>query len=172
MMTKFSQNTYPIIVIEDYNLGGTVIYSSILQKVLNYKSAKRRVVVSTKLNEINKEILNQELVHNIKTCEEERIYQDNVKYSELYNTMTNFYLLFDTYKDINEPLKKYNHSDRKPTDIIVFTDGYSFSVTSSFIKDLQETGNAIIVGYNGIPSEKRKKEKFNASQSPTISKKF
>ena len=71
--------------------------------------------------------------------------------------MTNFYLLSDTYKNISEPLKNYNHSDRKPTDIIVFTDGFSYSATSIFIKDLQETGNAIIVGYNGIPSEKKRK---------------
>ena len=41
MMKKFSQNTFPIIVIEDYNLGGYVIYSSILQTVLNYKTAKK-----------------------------------------------------------------------------------------------------------------------------------
>ena len=41
MMKKFSQNTFPIIVIEDYNLGGYVIYSSILQTVLNYKSPKK-----------------------------------------------------------------------------------------------------------------------------------
>ena len=60
-MKKFSQNTFPIIVIEDYNLRGYVIYSSILQTVLNYKSAKKRVIVSTKLNEINKEIFKSKI---------------------------------------------------------------------------------------------------------------
>ena len=167
MMEKFSQNTFPIIVIESYNGGGNFVYSSILQKVLNYKSAKKRVIVSTKFNNKNEEILNNVIVYNKDTCKEERIYKDKVFFKESYNIITNFYLMFNTYKRIDEPLKKYNHSDRKPTDIIVFTDGYSFSVTSSFIKDLQETGNAIIVGYNGIPSERRKKEKFNGSQSPT-----
>ena len=167
MMEKFSQNTFPIIVIENYNGRGNFVYSSILQKVLNYKSAKKRVIVSTKFNNKNEEILNNVIVYNKDTCKEERIYKDKVFFKESYNIITNFYLMFNTYKRIDEPLKKYNHTDRKPTDIIVFTDSYSFSVTSSFIKDLQETGNAIIVGYNGIPSERRKKEKFNGSQSPT-----
>ena len=98
-------------------------------------------------------------------------YEDKVSFIEnIHNIIINFYLLFNTYEWVDEPLKKYKHSDRKPTDIIVFTDGYSFSATSIFIKDLQETGNAIIVGYYGIPRERRKKEKFNASQSPTTSK--
>ena len=168
MMEKFSQNTFPIIVIENYNGGGKTVYSLVLQKVLNYKSAKNRVVVSTKFNTKNEEILNNQIVYNIDTCKKERVYEDKVSFKEFDNTIiTNFYLWFNTYKDINEPLKKYNHSHRKPTDIIVFTDGYSFSATSIFIKDLQETGNAIIVGYNGIPSERRKKEKFDASQSPS-----
>ena len=35
---------------------------------------------------------------------------------------------------------------RKANEIVVFTDGYSYSTTSLFIKNLQESGNAIIVG--------------------------
>ena len=111
-------------------------------------------------------------VYNIENCDYVKIFSDKKSFNEkLLNEIeynrTNFYLLFDTYSDLDQPLKKYNHTDRKPTDIIVFTDGFSFSTTSFFIKDLQESGNAIIVGYNGIPSEERKKDKFNGSQSPS-----
>ena len=52
---------------------------------------------------------------------------------------------------------------KKPTDILVFTDGYSFSCTSVFIKGLQVHGHAIIVGYNSKPG--LDKSDFDASQS-------
>ena len=53
---------------------------------------------------------------------------------------------------------------KKPTDIIVFTDSFSYSATCIFIKALQDEGGAIIVGYNGNP--KLGNEVFDASQSP------
>ena len=50
---------------------------------------------------------------------------------------------------------------RKPTDIIIFTDGYSYSATSDFIKSTQLLGGAIIVGFSGNPEIKS----FDVSQS-------
>jgi hypothetical protein len=38
---------------------------------------------------------------------------------------------------------------KKPTEIIIFTDSYSYSATSGFIKGFQNTGGAIVVGYYG-----------------------
>lgn len=61
-------------------------------------------------------------------------------------------------------IKKAGKSKR-PTDIIIYTDGFSFSATSMFIKGFQNTGGAIIVGYNGNP--KLSDDLFDASQSPT-----
>ena len=52
---------------------------------------------------------------------------------------------------------------KKPTEVIVFTDGYSFSCTSVFIKGLQVHGAAILVGYNSRPDLVEKK--YDASQS-------
>ena len=108
MMEKSSQNTFPIIVIENYNGGGDAIFPFILQKVLNYKSAKRRDIVSTKLNIKNIEILNNEIVYNKDTCKEERIYEDKVSFRERHNTITNFYLSFNIYSNINKQLKNIN----------------------------------------------------------------
>ena len=51
---------------------------------------------------------------------------------------------------------------KKPQEIIIFTDGYSFSATSDFIKTTYLAGGAIIVGYNGNPNF----EKFDSSQNP------
>ena len=52
---------------------------------------------------------------------------------------------------------------RKPTEIIIFTDGFAYSATSNFIKETQLRGGAIIVGFDGNPNLK----KFDASQSPS-----
>ena len=52
---------------------------------------------------------------------------------------------------------------KKPTEIIIFTDGYSFSCTSTLITGLQTYGAAIIVGYNSRPDLEKKY--FDASQS-------
>ena len=67
---------------------------------------------------------------------------------------------------LREYREKYKNSQnlKKPTDIIIFTDSYSFSSTSGFIKGFQNTGGAIIVGYYGNPKIKGK-DIFDGSQS-------
>ena len=54
---------------------------------------------------------------------------------------------------------------KKPTEILIFTDFFSYSATSFFIKGLQETGAAITVGYFGNP---KNNEITDASQSPSF----
>ena len=53
---------------------------------------------------------------------------------------------------------------KKPTDIIIYTDSFAYSATSSFIKGFQYSGGAIVVGFNGNPF--RGIEEFDGSQSP------
>ena len=65
---------------------------------------------------------------------------DNLIYEDNFNNVI--------FKRTKFLLKDYKNKDRKTTNILIFTDGYSFSANSYFIKDLQESGNAIIVGYN------------------------
>ena len=55
---------------------------------------------------------------------------------------------------------------KRPTDIIIFTDSYSYSATSLFIKSFQNTGGAITVGFFGNPKIEGT-DLFDASQSPT-----
>lgn len=49
--------------------------------------------------------------------------------------------------------KKYLNTGKtkNPTEILIFTDGYSFSCTSVFIKALQVIGGAITVEYYSRP---------------------
>ena len=107
--------------------------------------------MSFRYSEKNLDFLNKEYIINIGNCKREKLMSDNLIYEDNFNNVifkrTKFFYTFNLY----EPqflLKDYKHKDRKPTNILIFTDGYSFSATSYFIKDLQESGNAIIVGYN------------------------
>jgi hypothetical protein len=52
---------------------------------------------------------------------------------------------------------------KKPTEILIFTDGLSFSCTSMFTKSLQVMGGAITVGYHSRPD--LVESKYDASQS-------
>ena len=52
---------------------------------------------------------------------------------------------------------------KKPTEILIFTDGYAFSCGSDFIRGLQVYGYGITVGFNSKPG--LKKSDFDASQS-------
>ena len=54
---------------------------------------------------------------------------------------------------------------RKPTDIIVFTDGFSYSATSLLLKYLQYNGGGITVGYLGNPNKRN--IPFDSSLSPS-----
>ena len=58
-----------------------------------------------------------------------------------------------------------------PSDIIIFTDSYCFSACSELIKPFQNTGGAIIVGFNGNPKI-RGTDEFDGSQSSSSVKEF
>ena len=171
MIAKLSSNKYPIIVIESFNSGGYVELALLLQKVLNYNLVSSRFKITVGANdELNKFIDKNFDAFDIETCERDKlsnskIFEDNFG-NNVTHYRTKFYLGYNTKKLFNQI--ESDTYERKPTDIIIFTDGFSYSATSIFIKDLYESGNAIIVGYNGIPNQKRKKEKFNASQSPSM----
>ena len=54
---------------------------------------------------------------------------------------------------------------KKPTEILIFTDSFTFSAGSMFVKGLQETGAALTIGYLGNP---KSNDIFDASQSPSF----
>ena len=107
--------------------------------------------MSFRYSEKNLDFLNKEYIINIGNCKREKLMSDNLIYEDNFNNVifkrTKFFYTFNLY-ETQFLLKDYKHKDRKTTNILIFTDGYSFSATSYFIKDLQESGNAIIVGYN------------------------
>ena len=172
LMEELSNNEYPIILIQNKNGGGIILFSSVLQKVLNYKSAMVKAIMTYKINDFNKKIISNQISFDIESCSYQSPNSDGKIYTDdfgngIKHNRTQFFSLMNTYLMVDLLIKGKKYRERKPTEIIIFTDGYSFSTTSFFIKDLQESGNGIIVGYNGIPTQKRRNQKFNGSQSPS-----
>ena len=174
MLNNINSNNYPIILIEDFNDGGNIQFSYILQSILNYNlsniKSRESFRVSKKIgiglpdyfNLFDIETCQRLQLNNLIRNKETDIYENNIEHNR-----TKIISVYNTYEHILYYTKNYKKQLRKPTEIIIFTDGYSYSATSYFIKDIQESGNAILIGYNGNPSEEKKNDKFDSSQSPS-----
>ena len=175
---SFDNNNYPIIVIENFNGGGITNLASYFKHYLNlYKEYHIyegfRYNEDTKNNDISKFFI----FKDAKTCK-------YINASDLFKSEP----IIDKYgKDekgndiehkrseitdvsmINElkfnDFRKTVKNIRKPHEIIIFTDGYSFSATSNLIKGVQNDGGAIVVGYFGNPN--LEDSYFDSSQSPS-----
>ena len=172
------QNNYPIFVIEDTNGGGYLFYSEIFTKMVQnlYNQKNYFSIMPTNFTKI----LNEKYYEYdyIGFNNELGYFYDN--YEEYLKTTINENFLDKTYikrtiqreldalntEELKRYLLQFPKRKRKPTEIVVFTDGFSFSATSLFIKSLQKFGGAIIVGYNGDPESEA--IDFDASQSPTF----
>ena len=162
----FYSNNYPIIIIESKNGGGTAQLAMILHQILQIKTVERTYFSFRYSNKTMEYYKNNNLfaTFNLETCTDIKDFRE-------YSLKTDYYYNSDgTYiehKRINalDILNKYRRQAlkefrienkksknvRKPTDIIIFTDSYSYSATSGFIKGFQSTGGAIVVGYFGNP---------------------
>ena len=172
--TSFDKNPYPIIVIENYNGGGYVALADYFNSYLNLNKQSILYGNYRYTNDIKSNIANVFHARKLDNCK-------TVKGNEIFDLgqKEDFYgIIEDGDKLIHKRTKifdvfadKYDFYDfrekakniRKPNEIIVFTDGFSYSATSIFIKELQINGGAIIVGYDGNP----KLKEFDSSQSPS-----
>ena len=169
----FDQNTYPIVVINNFNSGGYLSLSQLFMGILsplipiNLYKGRLRVTEGLKETKEISEYINLNLT-NINTCEKAN-YADLIKgkvkpnYSNTYLTEI-FYINNKTLHNQIEEIRANMKNKRKPTEILVLTDGYSFSSASLYIKYLQKMGGAIIAGFSGNPYSN---EIFDSSQSPS-----
>ena len=174
----FDENNYPIIFITSLNGGGVGNISQFLLETispfstLNIYGAVRKTdaIVDYYLNLTGVE--EEAELYSIDNCELVNLkkFSQNefkVNYGEgVKDILTQQFIMHG--KDFRERVDNFKlnlTNPRKPTDIILFTDGYSFSATSLFLKYLQYYGGGITVGYFGNPKED--KIKFDSSQSPS-----
>jgi hypothetical protein len=174
LLNNMNENDYPIIIIEDFNKGGNIMFSYIIQTLINYKLSNIKSRESFRIsNKLGIALPDNFNIFDLKTCQKIELNTlirnketDNYN-NKITHNRTKIVSIYNTYKHIKDKIKYYKNKKRKPTEIIIFTDGFSYSCTSTFIKYLQNYGSAIIVGYLGNPSNESKNEKFDSSQSPS-----
>ena len=169
-LTIFNKNNYKIIVILNQNPGGYLNSAHYiiegLQPYINMRFyvSLRDSGYLDKYEESN--ILDG--LYDVSTYEE--INYSNLKqklHTETYGSTsieTSDALLLAVNREKVNKLKSILSNRRSPTDIIVFTDAFSYSAGSIFCKNMQINGGAILVGYNGNPV---KETVFDSSQSHT-----
>ena len=181
---EFYSNPYPIVGIESSNGGGVCKLSFYFRELLQAKILPTSHY-SVKLSKLMKEYVESDIESfstdpdmyqriDIKTCKpfskfdemQEMIddYGNGVKHKR-----SQYFGIFNSsdLKKHKKRREKYFEKDKlkKPTEILIFTDAFSYSAASAFIKGLQETGAALTVGYLGNP---KSNDTFDASQSPSF----
>lgn len=173
--SNFDNNIYPIIIIESFNGGG---YGDLADYFISYINLNKSSTIysSYRYNEQTEKYIAPLYYHkSIDTCQYKNYtylfnssyiednYGFNSKGEEIKHKRTK---LFD-FSSVNEnyfySIRKKAKHIRKPNEIIIYTDGYSYSATCDFIRHTQLKGGAIIVGYDGNPFL----DTFDASQSPS-----
>ena len=173
----FYSNEYPIIIIENSNPGGYFELSVFMHQIMQLRLTDRSYE-SHRISDISKNYFNTRTWDfvDIETCKHGTFFNeigeitDHYNYSGL-NIEHKRTKVIDTYprnmrNGLNNIREEYFNSSflKRPTDIIIFTDSYSYSATSGFIKGFQSTGGAIVVGYYGNPI-KNGTDFFDSSQS-------
>ena len=171
---NFLNNDYPIVVIQDGNHGGYLLFTMFFQELVqnlfnNQNKFSFKIGNYTSLISDNNALYFFFLKENgdqYESTEEllkdfiiDKLSKDNENKRLKQRPFYIHYAQF--FKDLI-----IRNKYKKPTDIIIYTDGFSFSATSLFIKSLYHFGGAITVGYNGDPDTTKKD--FDASQSPTF----
>ncbi len=172
---SFYNNNYPIIVIEDFNNGGSASIAEYFQGYLDLHHIPIEYTSFRYNSDVKNNIANIYSIKDIKTCKSYKGY-----YAFKYDPVIDNYgenvihkrtKIFDDNINLDDypkfmklkEMAKKNKNIRKPHEILILTDGYSFSAASSFIKGIQLNGGAIVAGYSGNPNSFF----FDSSQSPS-----
>ena len=159
----FDKNKYPVIVINIFNGGGLVYNSQYLLELisplteLNYYGAIRKTDIFDDETSIIEELTSsfpssknfkpynyKSLMKTKKNINYGNSISDNLIGPIIYNGK-------DFTKEINN-IRKNMKNPRKPTEILVYTDGFSYSATSFLLKYLQYYGGGITAGYFSNPN--------------------
>ena len=180
----FYSNNFPIIGIENQNGGGIIFIAQLFNQLLQVKLQEHMFFAGRSIDLFRQayESIQSEII-DIETCKpfnDVDDFMNGIKDDYSNNTKTIIYKRTKIFnfgsKDgislihVYRKLFMENGNLKRPTDIIIFTDGFSFSATSLFIKGFQKTGGAITVGFNGNPQ--LSDDLFDASQSPTNIQEF
>ena len=171
---NFYKNDYPIVIIENMNGGGSTFICDYLIALVNLNKPLTEYSSFRNNDDVKKYIGATQAYRTLDTCEVKKAdyFFDNLETDDygvdehgqkIKHYRSQIFSATSTNRTLIEMFKKSIKSKiKKPHEIIIFTDGYSFSAASDFIKTTYLAGGAIIVGYNGNPNF----ETFDSSQNP------
>ena len=161
----FHENEYPIIIIESKNKGGNSKLALLMVQLFRIRE-EVRVYSSYRLSDYASVFYQNETFSYIdpETCDEINSFKDFKPDIDYYNysglniehKRTKPFIQYfskserEAINKFREDFTRYNEPKR-PTDIIIFTDSYSFDAASTLIEGFNNIGGAIIVGYFGNP---------------------
>ena len=159
----FYSNNFPIIIIESKNQGGTANLAKIMIQVFQILNVERsynsfRAPYHKSFGTQKADFIDPEsckIIEFIKDLPEGTpvYYKYDNEEIEHKRTKPMQEINLQVRKALNNFREEFKNSTflKKPTEIIIFTDSFSFSATSTLIKGFQSIGGAIIVGYFGNP---------------------
>ena len=174
----FDNNNYPIAVLMFLNTGGWLDLSKSLLELISSKytfnvyGAMRKTEIFNDPNSFDslkdfyfRDYENGEKINSTNFAEKqfEINYGDNIK-DNYYGP----YILLGQIREILNNYKKKIKNKRNPTDILVYTDGFSYSAAAIFIKYLNYNGGGITSGYFLNPNLENKTFDMGLSPSPII----
>ena len=169
----FDQNDYRIIIIFPRNGGGNPIIGYNIIELLSPYILTRNALRIKKDENINI-FINLYNIYNLfdeinSTNKVNGNYFKDGFVSEKYGNKTEEFSKPFAWK-VNqrkiEEIKSKLKNKRKPTEIVVMTDGFALSAASVFMKSVYKSGAGIVIGYNGNPSLSDDVT-FDISQSPS-----
>ena len=179
----FYSNNYKIIGIENLNGGGTAMLYEVWHQLIQQKTLDktyRAIIKNDDVLQYMKERGFYRRYSDIETCKyygsidymgqitdnygKSEVFEEEIK----HNRSTVYEFLDKTWRKRLEAIRKNNFEKKNylknPTDILIYTDAFCFSACSGFVKAFQNTGGAIVVGFNGNPTIEGTEE-FDGSQS-------
>jgi hypothetical protein len=171
----FDGNKYPIMVVNIMNGGGLLDNSQFLIETVSPKTTVNIYAAFRNKGLFKDTTFGNQIVStflDIDNCESlsYKAFKKKSKNIDYGNSVSDDILGPIFLSGMNVRRQTWNLKDqlinpRKPTDIILFTDGFSYSATSLFLKFLQYYGGAITVGY--YPNPNLEKIPYDSSLSPS-----
>ena len=164
----FDGNDFKTILITSMNGGGLVALSEFLLQMISpytsiniYSSIRATSSIKSNYRDLFNEINECKIKSQVDILNKVK----SINYGNETEYITEpFIMVSQNLRKISDEIRKSLKHKRKPTEIIVFTDGFSFSATSMLIKYLQYYGGGIVVGYFGNP---KINTTFDSSLSPS-----
>jgi len=177
-VSLFDQNANPIVVNFPANMGGVADLQDILLGLLN-QNADTEFFQAVRKTESTKELLFEGFGYDFAVADEQcsdisdpdvfEAFWENTETddygNDIFHERTKFYSSFNPDFEEEKLACRLQENIRKPTDIIVVTDGICFSACSYLVNGIIERGSAIVAGVGGYNPDD---ELFVASQNPSV----